>query len=109
MIDLFTLLIDRWREEAEVLRRYASDGQAEVVERLATELEAAVEGWQLEELTLEQAQKETGFAYSTLQRMVAEGRIPNAGDRHKPRIRRQDLPKKPAHHERRLEVHRANA
>lgn len=105
----FELLIKRWRDEAAVLRRYASEAQADVVERLARELEAALKESELEELTLEQAQSETGFAYSTLQRMVAEGRIPNAGDRHKPRIRRRDLPKKPAHRERRLEVHRAHA
>ena len=108
MIDLFTDLIERWREEASLLRRYAANDQADVLERLATELEVAAREWELEALTLEQARKESGFGYSTLQRLVSSGRVPNAGDRHRPRIRRKDLPRKPGHRVRKLEVQRAH-
>src|SRR6266571_7269591 len=49
---------------------------------------------ELEALTLEQAERESGYSYSALQKMVATGRLRNVGAPHRPRVQRGDLPKK---------------
>ena len=46
--------------------------------------------------TLEQAAVESGYSYSALQKMVADGELMNVGKKGAPRIRRGDLPKKAA-------------
>lgn len=48
----------------------------------------------LEALTLEAAERESGYGYSALQKMVADGRLENVGVKGRPRVRRCDLPKK---------------
>lgn len=85
----------RWRAEAAVLRHRAATGYAEVLESCAVELEEYEREHELEALTLDQAVAESGYAYSALQKMVTQGRVPNAGAPHRPRIHRKDLPKKP--------------
>ncbi len=65
------------------------------MESCAKELEEEDRLSALEAITLEQAEGESGYSYSALQKMVSRGRIPNAGTAHRPRIRRCDLPKKP--------------
>jgi hypothetical protein len=104
MTDPFTELTERWNEEAEILRRCACSAQAELTDRHIQELEELKMQWQLELLTLRDAARESGFSYSTLQHMLAEGRLENAGSKNKPRVRRRDLPRKGAR--RRFEVHR---
>jgi hypothetical protein len=89
-------LAQRWRGEAMLLRRRGADAQATALESCASELEEEGGRLALEALTLEQAAEESGYSYHALQKMVANGRLPNAGGRHRPRIRRRDLPKKPS-------------
>ena len=48
-------------------------------------------------LTLRQASALGGYAPDSLQRMVASGQIENIGRKHKPLIRRTDVPIKPGH------------
>jgi hypothetical protein len=91
-------LAQRWRDEVVLLRRRGADAQAAALESCASELEEEVRRLSLEALTLEQAAEESGYSYSAVQKMVATGRLPNAGGRHSPRIRRRDLPKKPSTH-----------
>ena len=87
-------LAEKWRTDAELLRRYGDERGASVAELHADELEAAVAADRLDTLTLKQASKESGYSYSRLHQLVSEGRIPNAGRRNAPRIRRHDLPRK---------------
>lgn len=83
-----------WRQDAEILRRRGAAAHAEVLESCAEELEARQREYQLEALSLCQAAEETGLSYSALQKMVANGRVANVGNKHRPRIRRGDLPRK---------------
>ncbi len=96
MTNSLSALVARWREQAAA---YEQDGQpgARLLHRVANELEATLREHELEALTLEQAEAESGYSYSRLQQLVADGTIPNAGDRHRPRIRRAHLPRKPGH------------
>ena len=87
-------LAERWRDDARLLRRHGAESQAEVVETHATELDEAVTEWWNEPLTLRQAEEESQLAYSTLQQYLAQGVLPNAGAKGKPRIRRRDLPRR---------------
>ena len=89
-------LVQRWRDEVTLLRRRGADAQAAALESCASELEEEVRRVSLETLTLAQAGRESGYSYHALQKMLADGRLPNAGVRHRPRIRRGDLPKKPS-------------
>ena len=85
-----------WRSRAGELRRYGADPQALMAERLADELDAALRRHDDELLTLDQAAQESGYNAESLGRLVRERRIPNAGRPRAPRIRRADLPHKPA-------------
>jgi hypothetical protein len=49
-----------------------------------------------EVLSLSTAARESGYSVDRLQKLVADGSIPNAGRKGKPGIRRRDLPRKPA-------------
>ena len=89
-------LTQRWRDDAVLLRRRGAEAQATALESCASDLEEEGRRLSLETLTLEQAEGESGYSYGALQKMVADGRLPNAGGHHRPRIRRCDLPRKPS-------------
>ena len=92
--DRLRTLIAKWRQETEILRQNGALGSAQVKVRDANELEEVVRAAEFEMLTLMKAAQESGYAYSTLQQRVADGSIPNAGTKSKPRIRRCDVPRK---------------
>lgn len=84
-----------WRERAEQVRRFAVDDRAaQLWEAAAEELERALQEAAGEVLNLQQAAAESGYTADYLGRLVREGKIPNAGRKHAPKIRRQDLPRK---------------
>ena len=85
----------RWRSEAEILHRRGADEQAAVLKSCASELEEQARLFSLEEMTLGEAEQESGYSYSALEKMVRCSRVPNAGSLGNPRIRRGDLPRKP--------------
>ena len=87
-------LARRWRDEADTLRRRGATAQAVVLESCAEELETVLRERDLEALNLRGASEESGYSYSALQKMVAEGKLPNMGDKNRPRVRRGDLPRK---------------
>ena len=64
---------------------------ADVLESVASDHENILNAWHTEELTLRQAEQESGFSYSRLQQMKGI----NTGTAGTPRIRRCDLPYKP--------------
>lgn len=87
-------LPNAWREKAETLRRYGASVQADVMDALAGEAEAAWATYQNDALTLAEASAEGGHSPEHLQALVASGRIENVGKKGRPRIRRRDVPKK---------------
>ena len=62
---------------------------------VADEIEERALAHALEELTLRDAAEESGYSYSAIQKMVANGELSNLGDKGSPRVRRGDLPRKP--------------
>lgn len=88
-------LPDDWRAQAENLRKFGAEPQAIALTRAADELEAVLSRAADEQLTLEQAELESGYTRDHLRHLVASGEIPNAGRKGSPRIRRADLPRKP--------------
>jgi hypothetical protein len=75
--------------------QYERDGAlvegARVLRRIAARLEEVQREWALKELTLTEVAEETGWSYHAVQKAVASGRLPNAGRRGRPRVRRCDL------------------
>ena len=72
-------------------RRGLADAAA-MAESFAVELEDAIRSWLAEELTLDKAADESGYSYSSLQKRIANGDLPNVGGKGSPRVRRSDLP-----------------
>ncbi len=87
-------LAAQWREDAETLRRRGATAQAVLLESCADELATVLRERDLEALTIQQASEESGYSYSALQKMVAKGELANVGDKHRPRVRRGDIPHK---------------
>lgn len=85
--------VAEWRGKAQALQPFAP-GAAAAFAQCADELAAWAQEHALESLTLEQAVAESGYSYSTLQHMVADGALKNRGDKNRPRVRRSDLPRK---------------
>ena len=85
----------RWQGHAAILHRWGATAQAAAVELCASELEDEARAFSLESLSLGQAEEDSGFSYSALEKMVRNGRITNVGSPGQPRVRRGDLPKKP--------------
>jgi hypothetical protein len=88
-------LLSAWRTQAESLRNFGAPGQAEAVTRCADELAAAITGTADELLTLTRAARECGYSPDHLGRLIRRGRLRNYGREHAPRVRRDDLPRKP--------------
>ena len=82
-----------WRTRAENLERYAAPAAA-AFRTAADELEETIRSADEEKLTLAVASTESGYAARTLREKLAKGEIPNAGQKHRPRIRRGDLPRR---------------
>ncbi len=89
-------LLDRWRVRRDEWRRLGvqCDGAKLCDEVLADlhQLDAAGE----EALSLVEAAKECSYSADHLGRLVRNGDIENVGRKNAPRIRRRDLPRKPA-------------
>ena len=81
-----------------MLRRRGAPQQADALESCADELEAALRQHEQEALTLQEASEESGYSYSALQKMVATGKLARVGNKHTPRVRRRDLPRKARQH-----------
>jgi hypothetical protein len=84
----------RWRERAETLRSFGDPNSARLWDIAAVELERAQALFAAETLSLTEAARASGYTPDHLGRLVAHGKIANAGRTNAPRIRRQDLPAK---------------
>ena len=87
-------LADKWRVEAESARRIGAEAPALTLEKCAADLEAREREEGLRIVTLHEAADLSGYTYSALEKKVRRGDIPNAGEKHSPRIRVADLPRK---------------
>ena len=87
-------LIERWRSEMDTLRKWGAG--ADILGRCINELESVLDAEKLEAITLGEAVRVSGYSYSSLQKKVAGGELPNIGKKGSPRVRKGDLPKKAA-------------
>jgi hypothetical protein len=86
-------LPDEWRARADYLRSLGADERAAFVwDRVADELQAALNDHDSEPLTLAQAADATGYSVDHLRKLIRTNRLTNAGRRGAPRVRRGDLP-----------------
>lgn len=84
-----------WTARAAEFRRFGSGQLADTTQALAAELLAKAAEYCDEPLDLATAARESGYTCSHLSRLIRRGRVPNAGRRGRPQIRRRDLPAKP--------------
>lgn len=92
-------LVARLREEAELLRRRGLEREAKLEDSIADEVEIALRAYTREELDLRQAAAESGYSRKRLRELVRSGKLPDVrpqGSSGPIRIRRCDLPRKPA-------------
>ncbi|MDQ6770211.1 MAG: hypothetical protein M3Z54_09510 [Gemmatimonadota bacterium] len=88
---------ERWLARRDQLRRlHALVDGAVLCDQLLAELDHLTDEAATEPLCLHQASKESGYSVDHLARQIRTGRIPNAGRRGSPRIRRDHLPRKAA-------------
>ena len=87
-------LAAHWEADAEVLERRGDPRGATLCRQCAVELREAIRAEGNSSLTLSEAARESGYSEDHLRHGVASGKIPNAGKRGAPRIRRIDLPTK---------------
>jgi hypothetical protein len=90
-------LIALWEDRAETLAPYAP-AAATAFRVAAAELTASLRAGAEEALSLEAAARESGYSSESLRHMVRDGKVPNAGRRGAPLIRRADLPRRPQRH-----------
>lgn len=91
-------LAEKWRSDADLLRRYGDERGATVCELHAGGLEVAWREWELEELSVAQAAAESGYSEDHLRQLVRDGKLPDnrpPGSQGEIRIPRRDLPRKP--------------
>ena len=88
-------LAARWREDAQVFRRYGACGRARMLERLADELERAAGADQSVTVDLSTAAELSGFTRAHLRRLIRDGKLATTSDG--ARVRACDLPRKPGH------------
>ena len=87
-------LADEFRAEAAVLRAWGSIAAAEAAETAASRIDAVLREWETETLSVADAATESGYSIAHLRRLVHEGRLQNAGEGRRLKIRRSDLPRK---------------
>lgn len=89
-------LVANWRDRAESGEaERAMVDRASVYRRVADELERAREKRAQPLLSVEQAAAESGYSETHIRRLLRNATLPNAGQKHTPRVRRADLPRKP--------------
>lgn len=84
-------LVAQWRSEADFYCRDGFVEMARVLRRCASELETASVG---QTVNLTEAAKLSGYSPDHLRRIAKEGAVENLGQRHAPRFRADQLPKK---------------
>ena len=88
-------LMAAWARRAEEYRAVNAqvDG-ARILMQCLSEVEGVFRSEGDQTLTLAEAARISGYSPDHLGRLVRGGHLPNVGIRHRPRVRRQDLPQK---------------
>lgn len=84
------------RTDAATLRRWGDVRGADLLEAVADRVDAALRDHDAELLDLRTAARESGYSPDRLRHMLADGTVPNSGRKGAPRVRRGDLPNRPA-------------
>lgn len=89
-------LLERWQARRESFQRYgaAVDG-ARLLDECLVELRSMLDEEDSDLLTLEEAAAWSGYSADHVGRLLREGKLANLGRKHRPRVRRGDLPTKP--------------
>ena len=77
-----------WRQDATMLRSYGDERGAGILEAVAGQLDGALRDHAMEVLTLSEAAAESGYSKRRLRELLTEGKVPNQGERGRPRILR---------------------
>jgi len=87
-----------FRDRAGLLALYGAIEASASLTQAAEDLEASFRAWWLDELTISTAAVEAGYSPERLRELVAEGRVAGRreGESGVIRVRRCDLPSKPA-------------
>jgi hypothetical protein len=93
---IIAALPTQWRARASDLERFAP-AAAQAFRECADQLVEAHQSAE-ESVSLKEASLLGGYSIDALQKMVAAGRLANAGRKGKPRIKRLEVPIKPGHH-----------
>jgi len=91
-------LVARWREDAELLSGHGCISESKICLKHADELEATLQEWESEVLTVAEAAAESGYSQARLRELAREGKLPDArapGSQGPIGIRRRDLPRRP--------------
>jgi len=94
-VEALESLAARWREHAVTLERFGAHQHAGLLRTCADELDRKLHAWLDEPLAVPQAAVESHYSESHLRALLKDEIVPNAGRVGRPRIRRQDLPRKP--------------
>jgi hypothetical protein len=88
-------LAARWREDAQVLRRYGATSRARLLEQMAAELEATTAADATATVALSVAAEVSGFTRAHLRRLIREGKLgTEATEGTEPQVHLSDLPRK---------------
>ena len=79
---------------AELRSTFGDEERARAIEWAASLVEHALQEQADEPLTLAEASARSGYSQDHLARLIRQGRLPNAGRPHAPRIRASDLPRR---------------
>ena len=88
------LLRTQWAAEAGLFRKRGQDELAALMESIAQEVTNEAEAFLDQEMTLDECADLGGYHYSTVQHLVRVGRMPNAGQKGRPRVQRRHVPRK---------------
>lgn len=89
-------LLTLWERDAAALDRRGDGRGAALLRQCVAETRAAIETAADEVLTLSEAALVSGYSADHLRHLVADGTIANQGRKGAPRVRRGDLPARPA-------------
>lgn len=87
--------IRTWRNDAAVLRGYGDERAADLLERLAAELETDLRDGAAEVVDMTRAVALTGYTRGHLRRLLLTGKIRNIGAQDEPAFLTSELPRKP--------------
>ena len=89
-------LVDRWRADAAIMNRYGASAAADVLLTAAADLESWLAERDEELLTPAQAAADPEVLYKSadhIGELLRTSRVKNRGKKHRPLVRRGDLPK----------------